>query len=288
MKKIFLVVPLSVALYGCQDDPIDIVKESKFPLDPTYTVEQVFENRKLCDSISWEDFENERGRITVEYRCSIKDTGDAAAKAYEEVMWHIEKQQKDQSIAQEKALKRYLHDIEKVERLLDYAEDVINNPEDSSEQFDNFRKEKEQNVFEIADSLWNIKCSKSQKTVIDNQCISSLKNWREEMHTKTEEIKYFIDNTDSRIENKKKALSDRLLKSADQIFQWGIVKYDGKYSPELTYAGFEVLKYSGEYKVHNENINKMINSVYSDSLTTIREVRPLVPYFVTGAGRILY
>jgi len=65
-----------VGLAGCTDGDISRVKNMTFDVDPSYTVGQAFDHRKVCESVTWDTIKDERGRKVVEYRCSFKGVKD--------------------------------------------------------------------------------------------------------------------------------------------------------------------------------------------------------------------
>jgi hypothetical protein len=71
-KSAAICIPLALVLTGCDDSSIDTVKNSILEIDTSYTVEQAFDNRKSCNSTSWNTFEDARGRQLVEYKCQLK------------------------------------------------------------------------------------------------------------------------------------------------------------------------------------------------------------------------
>jgi hypothetical protein len=58
-------------LTGCSSD-ISTVKSQKFSYDPSLTIGQAFDNRKICQSVDWKELKDDRGRNVVEYRCTFK------------------------------------------------------------------------------------------------------------------------------------------------------------------------------------------------------------------------
>jgi len=67
-----LVVVCVVGLAGCGNSDIAKVKAMKLDANPSYTIGQAFDNRKVCDSVKWDTLTDTRGRKLVEYRCLWK------------------------------------------------------------------------------------------------------------------------------------------------------------------------------------------------------------------------
>lgn len=68
-NSLFFVLAL---VYGCSSD-VDVVKEGRLQGLPEYTVSQALDNRAICESASWSNFEDDKGRNIVRYKCEMKD-----------------------------------------------------------------------------------------------------------------------------------------------------------------------------------------------------------------------
>jgi len=69
-----------IALSACGNRNIDNVKALKLDVDPSFTVGEVFDNRDVCESVSWDTAKDKRGRTIVEYRCAFKGVKDFVQK----------------------------------------------------------------------------------------------------------------------------------------------------------------------------------------------------------------
>jgi len=76
-----LAVLAAMTLAGCGNSDISKVKAMKLDADPTYTIGQAFDNRKVCDSVKWDTLTDTRGRKLVEYRCLWKRAKEGMAPA---------------------------------------------------------------------------------------------------------------------------------------------------------------------------------------------------------------
>ena len=92
MHKKLLTLASATLLSACSNEHIDTVKNMEFELDPTYTYEQAFSNRPVCDSSGWDSFEDNKGRLFVEYTCELNE----AEEFYEEVLTHKTKTIEDE------------------------------------------------------------------------------------------------------------------------------------------------------------------------------------------------
>ncbi|MBD8898468.1 hypothetical protein [Rhodanobacter sp. DHG33] len=72
------VLPLAwcACLAACGNNDISIVKKQTLDQDQSYTVGQAFDNRKVCDSVKWDEITDDRGRKIVEYRCFFNGVDD--------------------------------------------------------------------------------------------------------------------------------------------------------------------------------------------------------------------
>lgn len=72
MNKLLYTTLLSLFFtFGCSDPNIDLVKESRLNTDENFTVEQAFDNRKLCEGVEWISTTDDVGRDIVEYHCNL-------------------------------------------------------------------------------------------------------------------------------------------------------------------------------------------------------------------------
>ncbi len=77
MKR-FWILPLTVvmAVSGCSNGDISTVQKATLNENPSFTVGQAFGNRKVCESVKWDQIKDDRGRKIVEYRCSFNKVDD--------------------------------------------------------------------------------------------------------------------------------------------------------------------------------------------------------------------
>jgi hypothetical protein len=85
----------SMALAGCGNSDISKVKAMKFDANPTYTIDQAFGHRKVCESVKWDTLVDERSRNLVEYRCTFKGVvstpgTNPIAKIAEVFQWSVD------------------------------------------------------------------------------------------------------------------------------------------------------------------------------------------------------
>jgi hypothetical protein len=76
-----LIVMCIAGVAGCGNSDVSKVKAMKLDIDPSYTIGQAFDNRKVCDSVKWDTVTDTRGRKLVEYRCLWKGVKEGMAPA---------------------------------------------------------------------------------------------------------------------------------------------------------------------------------------------------------------
>jgi hypothetical protein len=76
-----LVVVCVVGVAGCGNSDVSKVEAMKMDIDPSYTVGQAFDNRKVCDSVKSDVITDTPSRKLVEYRCLFKGVNEFAAPA---------------------------------------------------------------------------------------------------------------------------------------------------------------------------------------------------------------
>jgi hypothetical protein len=69
--KAYFSLMLSILITGCGSSNIDAVKGSEFIVDESFTVAQAMDERPICSDSSWEEYEDDRGRVIVEYECNL-------------------------------------------------------------------------------------------------------------------------------------------------------------------------------------------------------------------------
>ena len=122
MKTRLLSLTLIGFLSACSNEHIDAVQNLEFEADPTFTVEQALTNRKVCDDEEWSSFEEDRGRVVVEYSCSLEGAAEFFEQYYQDREDLIEEQydkklssfdkKRDSLLATLKDKKSFLEDVQ--------------------------------------------------------------------------------------------------------------------------------------------------------------------------------
>lgn len=74
---------IALALVGCGDSSTSAVKELYVDDSMTMTTSQLLDNRKICEDVTWNNFEDQHKRTVVEYKCTFINTTDFLAKKRE-------------------------------------------------------------------------------------------------------------------------------------------------------------------------------------------------------------
>ncbi|MDA0127313.1 hypothetical protein OH458_04430 [Vibrio sp. MarTm2] len=118
VKKQFLLsvtaVVATVSLSGCEGD-IESLQDQPFSYinidneviqyERSFTIEQAFNNRQICEEVNWETFEDSRERIIVQYQCDFKQLTNAINTQVED-----ERSEKIETLTQE--YKKLVKDME--------------------------------------------------------------------------------------------------------------------------------------------------------------------------------
>lgn len=103
MKNLSLVVACSaIALSACSKSLVDIVKSSYIDGARTTTVANGLSKRPLCKSTHWDSFKDDKGRVVVQYKCSIADGNDFLKERRDD---YLERTTKDAEIALRRAVR---------------------------------------------------------------------------------------------------------------------------------------------------------------------------------------
>lgn len=64
-----LAVVCAINLSACGNSDISKLKAQTLDANPSFTIGQAFDHRKACDSVSWKENTDDRGRKIIEYHC---------------------------------------------------------------------------------------------------------------------------------------------------------------------------------------------------------------------------
>ena len=219
-----LAIIFIMALSGCGKNPVKMVKNSYIDKARTVKVGKSLDKRELCAKDKWESFEDERGRVIVQYSCKISDSKD------------FNKMEREKYIQ------------EKKEYVLNEIKDAKNSIENSKnkikEGFPGIREsikycEARMEKYQKDDSL-----SESEKRMQYGQCQYDLKNLYSRLESEIARENRSIDFQQEKLQNAKIKLDSNEIQEqakksypiyaeAVEIFQW-IVNDEGRVM--LTYG----------------------------------------------------
>lgn len=74
MIKKQIIIGAVVFLSGCGDKSIENVKETYLEFDPSQSISQALDHRRICEATKWESYKDSKDRNIVQYKCEIKNT----------------------------------------------------------------------------------------------------------------------------------------------------------------------------------------------------------------------
>lgn len=87
--KVCFLLLLSAVISGCGSSNIDAIKESAFAVDESFTVAQALDGRPICSDHSWDEYEDDRGRLVVEYSCEMKGASEYFSQSEGDVKQYL-------------------------------------------------------------------------------------------------------------------------------------------------------------------------------------------------------
>lgn len=107
MKRFPLVLSL-MFLVSCGDNSIEKVKSMVTSVDDSITIGNAYDNRKICKSIDWKEYKDERDRDIVKYTCELS-SDDANAS----IDYYLNDAFNKTTVIYDKDIKKINEDIEK-------------------------------------------------------------------------------------------------------------------------------------------------------------------------------
>ncbi|UBB15748.1 hypothetical protein [Comamonas odontotermitis] len=218
MKNLSLVVACStIALSACSKSPVDIVKSSYIDGARTTTVANGLNKRPLCKSTHWDSFKDDRGRVVVQYKCSIADGNDFLKERRDD---YLERTTKDAEIALRRAVRERDSIVRRIEE--DYP-DSRGNIERLQRGIERFRAMPKQGLTEkeqIDGRLFQIQ-------EIERVLGERRRDAQRELESSEQGIVSAQKRNDSETLKKEAFARHPVYKEASEIFQW-IVNGEGQ------------------------------------------------------------
>jgi len=128
--QLLSIFTLGSLLAGCGSNEIDVVKSGHLSFDTSLTVNQALSNREACESISWDEIEDKKGRKIIEYKCSfdkhlVKKYYDSIAnlKIKNEIQTYETYMKREKNI-----MNRLKSDLELAKKSLELKKQELRNP----------------------------------------------------------------------------------------------------------------------------------------------------------------
>ncbi|MPM10837.1 hypothetical protein SDC9_57172 [bioreactor metagenome] len=233
MKNIPLVVACSaIALSACSKSPVDIVKSSYIDGARTTTVANGLGKRPLCNSIHWDSFKDEKGRVVVQYKCSIADGNDFLKERRDD---YLERTTKDAEIALRRAVRERDGIVQRIEE--DYP-DSRRDIERLQRGIERFRAMPKQGLTEKA----QIDGRLFQIQEIERVLGERRRDAQRELESSEQGIVSAQKRNDPETIKKEAFAQHPVYKEASEIFQW-IVNGEGR--AVLTYGEIQAVDAAG-------------------------------------------
>ncbi|PHS43788.1 MAG: hypothetical protein COB05_17755 [Marinobacter sp.] len=215
--KFCLLLTASVLLTGCGSSNVDAVKESAFLVDESFTVVQAMDSRPICADSSWEELEDDRGRVIVEYRCEFEGAEDYFAGS--------------DSVTEDYISHTLAPAIEQEQRFIDELQSELDTaPQIIEEAINEFRAENELDSFMFV--RYKVRprenCGVSASSYSDgysDEKADALRVCLEERVAKyeaeIEDRKAKIQELEQRIESKSRVAD---IQSATEVFKWTVTE----------------------------------------------------------------
>lgn len=146
LAKVFAIACLA-NLSGCGNGDVSRLKTQALDADPSFTIGQAFDNRKVCDSVSWKEKADDRGRKVIEYRCAFNVDKTYYQNALQAQVGKLEQAMQEEQTQYKSGLTESAKQIAINEKLL--SDPTINTP--SGPYMPNFEGDKQNLVKAKAD-----------------------------------------------------------------------------------------------------------------------------------------
>ncbi len=233
MKNLSLVMACSaIALSACSKSPVDIVKSSYIDGARTTTVANGLGKRPLCKSTHWDSFKDEKGRVVVQYKCSIADGNDFLKERRDD---YLERTTKDAEIALKRAVRERDSIVRRIEE--DYP-DSRRDIERLQRGIERFRAMPKQGLTEkeqIDGRLFQIQ-------EIERVLGERRRDAQRDLVSSERDIVSAQKRNDSETLKKEAFAQHPVYKEASEIFQWTV---NGEGQAVLTYGEIQAVDANG-------------------------------------------
>lgn len=218
-----IAISFALGLSGCHSN-ISRVKDMKLDADPSLTIGQAFDNRKICRSVEWKEFTDEQKRKVVEYACTMNGVDEAVAayrkKKVQDLIHDMENQEGFKCLNPIDAAKQ---DLERDDFTLQHYKELMESAKnDTPDRAAAEEKDLTSRIESIANEIDQGKARLDSLENVKSSCIASIEK-----------------DFKPRIENPMPGAT----KSIDEVFQWA-VSNDGDVTS--LFAGYRPTSLTGE------------------------------------------
>lgn len=261
--KTISLLSFTVMLAAC-GSPVSTVKESPLSIDETLTVDQAFSNRNVCENVSWEEFEDDRGRVVVNYSCEIKIGSyfDEKLEKYAESTKGAIQQEKE---SQEK---RMAYEREMIETRQSSLEVLENLPQTEIDKWEASRGTYSNPQINGCGVYNVISYSGPVNEGCQQYLHAKIKSSLENIKNAEEFSVGYAERFNASLEERRQQKVESLF----EVFQWSFKDVDGEDVPQLIYSGYTVLMANGEEKsIGYRNSSRALKTLYANEVTNVVE-----------------
>ena len=234
MKNLSLVVACStIALSACSKSPVDIVKSSYIDGARTTTVANGLGKRPLCKSTHWDSFKDDKGRMVVQYKCTIIDGEDFQKEMREGYLQRITKAAEQSVVSamsdRESAAKR-------IEEDFPYERNLIERTQRSIERIQALPEQRSLQRDQIMGLRFEIEEYERRLAVRRREAQNALTSSEEAILTSQK-------RNNPELLNKEAMTRHPVYKGTSEMFQW-MVNAEGE--PVLTYGEIQAKDTKGQ------------------------------------------
>jgi len=261
--KTISILSFTVILAAC-GGPVSTVKESPLSIDETLTVDQAFSNRNVCKNVSWEEFEDDRGRVVVNYSCEIK-IGSYFDEKLEKNAESTKEAIQQEKASQEKEIAYERKMIETRQSSLDVLENLSQTEIDKWEVERGTYKNPKIEGCRFYDIVsYNGPFHERCQQYLHAKIKSSLKSIKSAEEFSVGYAERFNASLEERRQQK--------VESLFEVFQWSFKDVDGEDVPQLIFSGYTVLMANGEEKsIGYRSSSRALKTLYANEVTNVVE-----------------
>lgn len=276
--KSILPLVLSSLLAGCGDDSVNLVQDSYTYLNETLTIGQALNNRSICQKVDWSNFEDDKGRTIVEYKCYLNGAAEyfntlkagQISRAESSYTNRIEYAKE----TYERALQSITYNLKELKKLQEerkgYAAKLAEAQANYGSDGDS-ESHRQITIYEKKVGWVDEDISRIQYNILDEVDVEDTYN----------------QALDSALQNKsdmlQKAENKYNLSDAYEVFQWSFNKNN---EPVPIYTGMVILKDDGEKLSQSLDEQRAFSDAYKNKINRITQHAPIKVYLSFGLGLI--